>query len=84
MDIISKKEQTFVAESMRGDFVGIGVNFYVYKDTVAVIKPLIGGPSEKAGIKSGDRILYADKYKLFGRKLPKSIAYIHRLNDCSS
>lgn len=67
---ISKNEFDEVSESMRGDFVGIGVNFYMYKDSVAVIKPLQNGPSEKAGIKSGDRILYADKYKLFGRKLP--------------
>lgn len=67
---ISKNEFEEVSESMRGDFVGIGVNFYMYKDSVAVIKPLQGGPSEKAGVKSGDRILYADKYKLFGRKLP--------------
>jgi len=67
---IPPSEQTSVAESMKGDFVGIGVNFYMYKDTVAVIKPLENGPSEKAGIKPGDRILYADNYKLFGKKLP--------------
>jgi carboxyl-terminal processing protease len=67
---IPPSEQTSVAESMKGDFVGIGVNFYMYKDTVAVIKPLENGPSEKAGIQPGDRILYADNYKLFGRKLP--------------
>ncbi|WP_333693217.1 S41 family peptidase [Flavobacterium sp.] len=67
---ISKNEFDEVAESMRGDFVGIGVNFYMYKDSVAVIKPLRGGPSEKAGIKAGDRILFADQYKLFGKKLP--------------
>jgi carboxyl-terminal processing protease len=67
---IPPSEQTSVAESMKGDFVGIGVNFYMYKDTVAVIKPLENGPSEKAGIKAGDRILFADNYKLFGRKLP--------------
>ena len=62
--------QSDEAESMKGDFVGIGINFYMYKDSVAVIKSLENGPSEKAGIKSGDRILYADKVKLFGRKLP--------------
>ncbi len=66
---IPSSEQTQVAESMKGDFVGIGVNFYMYKDTVAVIKPLANGPSEKAGIKSGDRILYADNYKLFGKNI---------------
>ena len=58
------------AESMKGDFVGIGINFYMYKDTVAVIKTIEDGPSAKAGIKAGDRILFADKDQLFGRKLP--------------
>ena len=67
---IPSNEQAQVAESMRGDFVGIGVNFYMYKDSLAIIKPIENGPSEKAGIQSGDRILYADKTKLFGRKLP--------------
>jgi carboxyl-terminal processing protease len=36
---ISPSEQTQVAESMKGDFVGIGVNFYMYKDSVAIIRP---------------------------------------------
>jgi len=36
---------------MKGDFVGIGVNFYIYKDTVAVIKPIEKGPSEKRELK---------------------------------
>ena len=67
---IPPSEQAQVAESMKGKFVGIGVNFYMYKDSLAIIKPVENGPSEKAGIQSGDRILYADKTKLFGRKLP--------------
>jgi carboxyl-terminal processing protease len=67
---IPPAEQAEVAENMKGDFVGIGVNFYMYKDSVAIIKPVANGPSAKAGIKAGDRILYADKTKLFGRKLP--------------
>ena len=67
---IPPSEQAEVVESMKGDFVGIGVNFYMYNDSVAIIKPVENGPSAKAGIKAGDRILYADKTKLFGRKLP--------------
>jgi carboxyl-terminal processing protease len=63
-------EQAQVAENMKGNFVGIGINFYMYNDSVTVIKPVANGPSAKAGIKAGDRILYADKTKLFGRKLP--------------
>ncbi|MXN91228.1 PDZ domain-containing protein [Flavobacterium sp. Sd200] len=66
---IAKNEMEEVAQSMKGDFVGIGVNFYMYKDSVAIIKPIPGGPSDKAGLKAGDRILYAGNYKLFGRKL---------------
>ena len=54
------------ADDMRGNFVGIGVSFYIYKDTIAVIKTIEGGPAEKVGIKAGDRILYADEYKIFG------------------
>ena len=68
---IDKNEMEEVAQSMKGDFVGIGVNFYMYKDSVAIIKPIPGGPSEKAGLKAGDRILYANNYKLYGRKLPQ-------------
>jgi carboxyl-terminal processing protease len=62
-------EQVQVVEDMRGDFVGIGVNFYMFKDSLAIIKTIQNGPSEKAGLQAGDRILYANKTKLFGRKL---------------
>jgi len=67
---ISQSEMERVNQSMEGKFVGIGVNFYMYKDSVAIIKPIPGGPSDKAGLKAGDRLLYANNYKLFGRKLP--------------
>lgn len=67
---VPPSEQAQVVENMKGEFVGIGVNFYMYKDSVAIIKPVENGPSAKAGIKPGDRILYAGKTKLFGRKLP--------------
>ncbi|MCG2610929.1 S41 family peptidase [Flavobacterium sp. SM15] len=67
---IAKNEMEQVSQSMKGDFVGIGVNFYMYKDSLAIIKPIENGPSQKAGLKAGDRILYAGKTKLFGRKLP--------------
>lgn len=72
---VPPSEQTAVAENMKGDFVGIGVNFYNYNDTIAVIKPIENGPAEKAGIKSGDRILYANNFKLFGKKLKNEVLY---------
>ena len=67
---IPPQAQIAEAESMKGDFVGIGVNFYIYKDSVAIIKPIANGPAEQSGLLAGDRILYANKYKLFGRKIP--------------
>ncbi|WP_162127006.1 S41 family peptidase [Flavobacterium phycosphaerae] len=72
---IPPSEQSSEAEIMKGDFVGIGVNFYMYNDTVTVVNPLKDGPAAKAGILAGDRILYADKSKLFGRKLPSDSLY---------
>lgn len=67
---IPSSQQQEVAQSMKGDFVGIGVVFYMYNDTLAIIKPVENGPSEQAGIQSGDRILFAGKDQLFGKKLP--------------
>ncbi len=66
---IPKKEMTQVAENMKGDFVGIGINFYPYKDTIAVIRTVDGGPSALKGIQPGDRILMADNDTLFGKDL---------------
>ena len=57
-----------VTDNMKGDFIGIGVSFYTYKDTVTVIRPIEGGPSEKAGIKGGDRIIMANGDSIFGRE----------------
>lgn len=81
---VPPSEQNQIAESMKGDFVGIGVNFFMYNDTVAVVKPLPGGPSEKAGVLPGDRILFANKTKLFGRKLPNDTLYSVLKGDVGS
>ena len=58
---IPKQDLAAVTEYMKGDFIGIGVRFYNYKDTIAVIRPIEGGPSFRAGILAGDRILMADQ-----------------------
>lgn len=66
---IPKKEMQQEAENMKGDFVGIGVSFYMYKDTLTVIRSIEGGPSVRAGIKAGDRILMANKDTIFGKQM---------------
>lgn len=72
---LARNEQKNEVEIMRGDFVGIGVNFYMYKDSVAVIKSIENGPAAKAGILPGDRILYANNFQLFGKKISNDTLY---------
>ncbi|AWX44699.1 C-terminal processing peptidase [Flagellimonas maritima] len=69
---IPKSEMEQVSENMKGDFVGIGVSFYMYKDTITVIRTIKNGPSYMSGIKPGDRILIADKDTLFGQRMPNN------------
>ncbi len=75
---IPKDEMTQVSENMKGDFVGIGINFYKYNDTISVIRTIDEGPSSLKGIEPGDRILMADKDTLFGKNISND-AIIQRL-----
>lgn len=65
---IPKENLQEITENMQGNFVGIGVQFRMIKDSITVIQPIKGGPSIKAGIKAGDRILMANTDTLFGKK----------------
>ncbi len=56
-------------ESIRGSFVGIGIEFKIYNDSLTVVQVMPDGPSAKAGIIAGDRILLADTVQLFGPSL---------------
>ncbi|SDM14156.1 S41 family peptidase [Kriegella aquimaris] len=75
---IPKKEMGKISENMKGDFVGIGINFYPYKDTISVIRTIENGPSFLNGIKAGDRILMADDDTLYGKNISDE-AIIDRL-----
>ncbi|MDR2027652.1 MAG: S41 family peptidase [Prevotellaceae bacterium] len=57
---ISKEEYKAMSEPLEGNFEGIGIEFNILKDTLIVVSPLSGGPSEKVGLKSGDRIISVD------------------------
>jgi carboxyl-terminal processing protease len=52
---------------LEGDFEGIGVEFNIFKDTISVITPLSGGPSETAGIQSGDKIIRVNGETVAGK-----------------
>lgn len=66
---IPKEEMERVTDNMKGDFVGIGINFYTFRDTITVIRSVEGGPSDRAGIKGGDRIIMADGDTLYGKDI---------------
>jgi len=54
---------------LEGDFDGIGVEFLIMSDTVQVVTPLSGGPSELVGLRSGDKIIRVDGKPLTGPKI---------------
>jgi len=55
-----------ITESMQGNFEGIGVQFQIIKDTIVVISPISGGPSQKKGIQAGDKIIKVDSMNVAG------------------
>ena len=53
-------------EPLKGNFEGIGIQFNILNDTLMVVNPIPGGPSEKVGILAGDRIIYIDDEMVAG------------------
>lgn len=58
-------------EPLQGNFEGIGVQFQMIEDTLLVIQPVSGGPSEKVGILAGDRITAVNDTLIAGVKMPQ-------------
>lgn len=69
---IPKSQMESVAENMKGDFVGIGIQFRRVGDTVTVLRAIKEGPSDKEGIIAGDKILLADGDTLYGKRILSS------------
>ncbi len=66
---ISAADMKKVNEDLEGHFSGIGVSFYVLKDTITVTSLVAGGPSEAAGILPGDRIVKVNDSVVAGKKI---------------
>ena len=66
---ISKEELRQVTEQLEGNFEGIGVEFMMIDDTVVVVAPISGGPSEQAGIIAGDKIVEVEDSVIAGQGL---------------
>ena len=56
---------------LAGNFEGIGITFNVPSDTAIVLNVISGGPSEKAGLSAGDRIIKVDEKVIAGTKTPQ-------------
>ena len=65
------KETREMTEPLNGSFEGIGVQFNMVEDTLIVIQPTLGGPSEKVGILAGDRIVGVNDTTIAGVKMSK-------------
>lgn len=63
---ISKEDLAAANEPLQGNFEGIGIQFNIMKDTIFVVNPIPGGPSEKIGIMAGDKIVTVDGENVAG------------------
>lgn len=67
-----KEEVEAANRSIKGSFVGIGIRFQILNDTLRVVNPTPGGPSEKLGIRAGDKIINIDGENIAGTGLKNS------------
>jgi len=72
---ISKEEVDKMNEPLQGNFEGVGISFNVLHDTLLVVTTIPGGPSEKVGLRAGDRILTVDKKNIAGVGLKNAQVY---------
>lgn len=63
---ISAKDVKEMNEPLNGNFEGIGIQFNLLRDSIIVIEPIAGGPSEKVGLLAGDRIVAINGEKVTG------------------
>lgn len=68
---LTAKEVKEANEPLQGNFEGIGVQFNMVEDTLLVIQPVTNGPSERAGIVAGDRIVKVNDTIIAGVKMSK-------------
>ncbi|MDE5947434.1 MAG: S41 family peptidase [Prevotella sp.] len=68
---MTAKEVKAADEPLSGGFEGIGVQFNMIDDTLMVIQPVVNGPSEKAGIIAGDRIVAVNDTAIAGVKMSR-------------
>ncbi|MEZ4790875.1 MAG: S41 family peptidase [Flavobacteriales bacterium] len=63
---IPKEDLEEVNEPLKGNFEGVGIQFNIIRDTIYVVDAIPGGPSERIGIRAGDRIVTIDTENVAG------------------
>ena len=63
---IPAKDKAKANEELQSNFEGIGIQFNIFEDTIVVVSPISGGPSEAVGMKSGDKIIKVDDQVVAG------------------
>lgn len=63
---IPKEDLEEVNEPLKGNFEGVGIQFNIIRDTIYVVDAIPGGPSERIGIRAGDRIVQIDSSAVAG------------------
>ena len=70
-EYIPAKDFEALNESLEGEFEGIGIVFNASTDTIMVLSVIPQGPSDKAGLRAGDRIMLIDGRDVAGEKIPQ-------------
>jgi carboxyl-terminal processing protease len=63
---LTAEQMESVEDYFKGNFEGIGIEFQIIDDTLTVISPITGGPSEQVGILAGDKIVKIEKESIIG------------------
>ncbi|MBC8321851.1 MAG: S41 family peptidase [Bacteroidetes bacterium] len=74
---IPEKEVSKSNETLEGSFEGVGLTFQLFKDTILVIAPIPGGPSDNVGIIAGDKIITVDGKNAFGKQITNTWVMDH-------
>ena len=74
---ISKKDVQRANEPLEGNFEGVGIQFEILRDTINVVHTISGGPSEKLGVMSGDKIITIDGQSATGKTVTNQFVLDH-------
>jgi carboxyl-terminal processing protease len=72
---IPASDRQIADSQLESNFEGIGIEFNIIKDTIYVVSPISGGPSEKAGLMAGDKIIKVDSALVAGNGVTSAIVF---------